>query len=75
MPTAVSEQSQPMQSDTNILVTLVFWLEAVVLVSLAIAWCWTRWGHRQTWFVGVPALLAVLWGATTAGAMLLPNLY
>jgi sortase A len=75
LPTAVSKTSLPMQGDTGTLVELVFWLEGLVIVSAALAWSWSRWGRLQTWLAGLPLLLAVLWGATGAAALLLPNLY
>jgi hypothetical protein len=37
-------------------------------------WAARRWGTRQTWIVGVPAILAALWGVTDSLGQLLPNL-
>jgi sortase A len=73
-PTAVGRASLPMQGDSGTLVSLVFWLEAALLVAVGTGWVWSRWGHRQLWVVGLPILLAVLWGATGAAEKLLPNL-
>ena len=75
LPSAVSKASLPMQGDTGTLVALVFWLQALLLVSAAAAWSWARWGRWQTWLAGLPVMLAVLWAATGAAELLLPNLY
>jgi len=72
--TAVSADSRPMKSYTGSLVSLLLWLEALVIVAVAAAWTWVRWGRWQTWMAGVPLVLACLWGATGAASLLLPNL-
>jgi len=55
------------------LVVLVAWLQGLVLVVAGTVWGATRWGLWQSWLVGVPAILAVLWGAAGAALPLLPN--
>jgi sortase A len=37
-------------------------------------WAWLRWGRWQTWLVGLPLCLAVLWGISENALLLLPNL-
>ena len=63
-----------MAADTRTLWVLAFWLQALILLSLAAVWAWHRWGHAQAWVVFLPALLLV--GLSTSGevARLLPNL-
>lgn len=59
--------------DSSGLVVLVAWLQGLVLVVAGTVWGATRWGLWQSWLVGVPAILAVLWGAAGAALPLLPN--
>lgn len=73
-PSAISEPERAMSADTSVLLPLVLWLQALVLVSAAIVWAWLRWGAWQTWLLGVPLVVAVLWGAGSAALMLMPNL-
>lgn len=71
-PLAAHERA--MSSDTGGLTTLVLWLEGLLLVSLGTVWIGNRWGRWQSWIVGAPLILALLWGATSAATDLLPNL-
>jgi sortase A len=73
-PNAVPADEEPMQSDSSVLMPLVLWLEALAIVAVACAWAGSRWGRWETWLVGVPLVLAVVWGATNCGMQLLPNL-
>jgi len=65
---------QALQGDPGALFALVLWLQALLLAAVAIVWGRARWGTWQTWLVGVPLVLAVLWGATYTAVQLLPNL-
>jgi hypothetical protein len=49
-------------------------LQLLVVAAIAATWARARWGGRQVWIVGVPVLLAGLWGTVEAMAMALPNL-
>ena len=71
-PTLVS--SSPMRADTNALMPLLLWLEALVVAAVGAAWAWVRWGRWQTWLVGVPIIVGALWAATGQAFLLLPNL-
>jgi len=73
-PTAVPAVDKPMAGDTNELVPVVLWLEALVVLGGALGWAYSRWSLWQIWLVGLPALLAVLWATTNAVMLLLPNL-
>jgi sortase A len=74
VPASVSKASLAMQGDPGALVPLIFWLEAMIVAAGALLWSWFRWGRPQTWMVGVPILIALLWGAGTVFERLLPNL-
>lgn len=74
LPTAIPSNAQAMHNDTSTLVILVLWLQALVVCGAAIAWALQRWGRWQVWLVGVPTVLAILWGASGAAMALLPNL-
>jgi sortase A len=63
-----------MQSDTSELIFLVLWLQLLVIGVVGVAWASVRWGRWQSWLVGMPVILAALWGATSSVSLLLPNL-
>jgi sortase A len=73
-PAAIAGAEQPMAVDTSNLMPLVLWLEALLLVAIGLVWSARRWGGWQSWIVGVPLVVAVLWGTTAAAFGLLPNL-
>jgi sortase A len=73
-PTSVAVAEKAMQADPDALVPLVFWLQLFVAAALATTWARLRWGGLQTWFVGLPVLLACLWGTAETLAEFLPNL-
>lgn len=74
VPSTVSPASLPMHNDPSATVALIFWLEALVLVTLAAAWSWVKWGRHETWVVGAPVFLAVLWATSDTLMRFLPNL-
>lgn len=63
-----------MQGDTSGLIFLVLWMQLLVIGVVGVAWASVRWGRWQAWLVGVPVILAALWGATSNVSLLLPNL-
>lgn len=71
---SVPDAELPWGTTTSGLVPLVFWLQALLLAGLAMVWALRRWSARQAWVVGVPVIVAILVGATTAAYGLLPNL-
>jgi hypothetical protein len=71
---ASSADEAPMKNDTASLVVLVFWLQALLIAAVAAVWAWRRWGAWQTWIVGTVVIVALLWGASSSAALLLPNL-
>lgn len=73
VPGTVSLASLPMHNDPTIF-PFILWLGGLVLVALAVSWAWLRWGRFETWIVGAPVLLAVLWGTSDAVMRFLPNL-
>lgn len=70
---SISDQEELFSSDPSALLPLVFWLQLLLVTVLAAVWAWLRWGRWQTWVVGMPVILAVLWGTTSAASLLLPN--
>jgi sortase A len=73
-PTSISAASLPMQGDTHDVVPLIFWLEGLLAAAALFYWSWSRWGRTQTWIVGVPVVLIMLWGFSGALMGFLPNL-
>jgi len=70
----VATEEKALKGDTRSLNTLVLWLELLLVTVGAAVLARTRWGRRPAWLVGLPAVLAVLWGTTSAAMLLLPNL-
>ena len=74
LPSAVSGRAQAMQGDPKALVPMIFWLEGLALAVIAVVWASIRWGRLQTWIVGAPILIGMLWGTSGALSAFLPNL-
>ena len=73
-PTQIPVNQQPMHGDPAVLFVLVLWMQLLVIVVLAVVWVSTRWAGWQTWLVGAPAVMAILWIACETAFQLLPNL-
>lgn len=64
----------PMHGDTSQLFALVLWMQLLLVGVIGIVVGRARWGTWQPWLVGVPVVLAALWGASSSLWVLLPNL-
>jgi sortase A len=73
-PLAVPKAELALNPDTNALFPLVLWLPLLGIAVLFVVWVAQRWSAWQTWLIGLPVLLACLWGTTEAAVRLLPNL-
>ena len=73
-PSAVPDAETALRPDPGGLVPVVLWLQLLLAGVAAMTWSAVRWGGAQTWLVGVPVLLAELWGVSESAARLLPNL-
>jgi sortase A len=73
-PTVIAPAAMEMHGDTGGLISLVLWLQALLLLSGAVVWARLRWGFWQSWLVGAPAILAVVWLVSSDSMRLLPNL-
>jgi sortase A len=73
-PVIVPPEEKALASDQPALLPMVLWMQALVLVAVAVAWARVRWGRWETHLVGLPVVLAVLWQVYESGARLLPNL-
>jgi sortase A len=71
---AVTAHEVAMGSDHSGLLGLVLWLELLLLGGVGLVIARSRWGSWQGWIVGVPIIVAALWGATQSAALLAPNL-
>ena len=63
-----------MAEDQTAVLPTILWLQLLLVSLVAIVWSTTRWGVLQTWIVGLPLVLAALWGLSSSAAQLLPNL-
>lgn len=68
------DKDLPMHSDKSGLFALVLWLQLLLAGVVGMAIARTRWGVWQAWLIGLPIVLAALWGASTNTWLLLPNL-
>ena len=76
LATAVTPDAErAMVGDTSALYPLVLWLPLLGCAFALVVWAQERWGRWQTWIVGMPVVLAALWGTTETAVELLPNLF
>jgi sortase A len=73
-PTAIPTSETAFHGDPAVLLELVLLLQLLVGVAFGVTWAQARWGRWQSWLVGAPALVAVLWLVTGTAFRLLPNL-
>jgi hypothetical protein len=73
-PVALAAAEQPLAGDSGALIGLVLWTQALVLVACLVVGMSVRWGRRQAWIVGVPALGVIAVAVAASAAQLLPNL-
>jgi hypothetical protein len=73
-PTIVPAADAPMASDSSQIALLPYFVLGLVLVCAGLGWAWSRWTTWQIWLVGLPAVIAMLWLATSSAMLLLPNL-
>lgn len=73
-PTSAPPADGLLAGDTGVLVSLVLWLQALLLVTAGLVFAYSKWTLWQMWLVGLPLTIAVLWGTTSTALLLLPNL-
>lgn len=73
--TSVPKTEAPLQPDVGgALYLLVLWLPGLGIAVVGTGWIYQKWGRWQSWLVGVPVILAGLWGVSQSAVQLLPNL-
>lgn len=65
---------QLMGADARTLWALAFWLQLLIVLTLAAVWAWHRWGRARAWVIFLPPLLLVGIAASGEAARLMPNL-
>jgi sortase A len=70
----VPADEQAFGTDHSHLAPLIFWLQGLLIAALFTVWAVLRWGRWQAWLIGLPLVLAALWGATGQAMTLWPNL-
>lgn len=73
-PTSVPSEELAMHGQPSALLPLVLWLQGLVIAALGIVWARARWGVWQSWLLGTPIAIAMLWGASSTAMLLVPNL-
>ncbi|MFC5799723.1 class E sortase [Streptomyces formicae] len=73
-PGQMSKAEEALEGDNSAWLLILLWSQLLLVVAGAVTWLYRRWGHWQTWIVGLPVLTAV--GIALSGAVtrLLPNL-
>ncbi len=71
---SVPKNEKAFGTDRSHLPELIFWLQGLLLAIVIAVWAVVRWGRWQAWLIGIPLVLATLWGATGYAMTLLPNL-
>jgi sortase A len=71
----VSAQEGPLAGNPQALIPLVFWAQALLLVSLAGSYAAHRWSRGAALLCTAPAALALVWAVYENLSLLLPNLY
>jgi sortase A len=49
-------------------------MQLFLVANAVLVWTWYRWGRWQSWLVGLPIVIAILWGLAENAMALLPNL-
>ncbi|MFC5929596.1 sortase [Cryobacterium melibiosiphilum] len=70
----LAESELAMQPDADSGLPTLFWLQWLVVASIAVRWLLRTWGGAQAWIVGVPTLLALGAAAADSAIGMLPNL-
>jgi sortase A len=73
-PLTIPTNEQVMKGDSSAALPLMLWLQALLVAACALGWARARWGLWQSWLVGFPVVLAIVWSATTVAGQFLPNL-
>jgi sortase A len=73
-PSGVPKAEIAMNHDVSALYALVLWLPMLLFGLVGAVWAQLRWGRWQAWLVGLPVVLAGLWGVSETAVQLLPNL-
>jgi sortase A len=70
----VGVAEEAMAEDQTAILPTILWLQLLLVSLVAVVWSALRWGVLQTWIVGLPLVLAALWGLSSSASQLLPNL-
>jgi LPXTG-site transpeptidase (sortase) family protein len=70
----LSNAELPLQGDPAAWVSLLLWTQLLLIVAVAVAFAWARWGRWEAWLLGIPIALAVGIATASQAAQLLPNL-
>lgn len=73
-PTSVPSEELAMHGESSALLPLVLWLQGLLVVTIGLVWARLRWGVWQAWLLGIPLVIAMLWGASSTAMLLIPNL-
>jgi sortase A len=60
-PTPVTRAELGLAGETNAVLPLVLWLEALLIAAIGATWLWRRWARWSAYVVSVPVLIAVTW--------------
>lgn len=72
---AITAQEQPLAGNPSALLPLVFWAQALLLISIGGSFAAHYWSRWAALLCAAPAVLALVWSVYENASLLLPNLY
>jgi chromate transport protein ChrA len=75
LPTSLPVAEKQMRGDQGALIAVVLLLLPLLIAIVALSWTRVRWGLRPTLLIGMPVVVATVWGVTETVSQLLPNLF
>lgn len=73
-PADLSPSENPMGTESQAWLPIVFWGQLMLLITLGLSWAWNAWGKWQAWAIAVPALGYLVFTVSDQVTRLLPNL-
>ena len=71
--TVIGSNERSLAGDPGAAVSLLLWLQLLLLTVVATTWGFLRWERWPTYLLATPVVLAVLWNVYESAAQLLPN--
>ena len=73
-PADLSPSENPLGTEPQAWLPIVFWGQLMLLITLGLSWAWNAWGKWQAWAIAIPALGYLVFTVSDQVTRLLPNL-